>query len=216
MSSDLFRWGILSTAKIGRQQVLPALARSKSGCIQAIASRDAARAKAQADRFGAQQAYGNYNDLLADPDVDGVYIPLPTSQHTDWTLKAAEAGKHVLCEKPIGMVATDIDRLIAARDDTGLVISEAFMVWYHPQWHKVRDLISAGAIGRLRHVSGAFSYHLMDPENMRNQPELGGGALPDIGVYPVVSTLMTTGARMSRVTAQVEYSADFGTDIFAR
>lgn len=216
MSGSLFRWGILSTSKIGREQVLPALARSRSGVIHAIASRDPAKAAAEAARFGAARWYGDYDALLADPDIDGVYLPIPTSHHAEWSIRAAEAGKHVLCEKPIALRADDIDRIIAARDRTGSLISEAFMVAYHPQWHKVRDLIAEGAIGRLRQVTGGFSYHLTDPSNMRNQPDLGGGALPDIGVYPVVTTLLVTGAEPGEVTGQVEYSPEFGTDIYAR
>lgn len=216
MSKTLFRWGIMSTAKIGREQVLPAIAQSESGVIHAIASRDATRAQEQATRWSAPKSYDSYDALLADPDIDGVYIPLPTSQHTKWAIRAANAGKHVLCEKPISLKAGDIDALIAARDANDVVLSEAFMVWYHPQWHKVRDLISAGAIGTLRQVSGAFSYHLLDADNMRNRPELGGGALPDIGVYPVVTTLLATGGAAKDVRAEVVYSPEFGTDIYAR
>ncbi|GGH23079.1 Predicted dehydrogenase [Cribrihabitans marinus] len=216
MSRQPFRWGILSTAKIGREQVMPAIARSEDGVIHAIASRDADRAGALAARFGAPHSYGDYDALLADPEVDGVYLPIPTAHHAEWSIRAAAAGKHVLCEKPIALQAGQIDEIIAARDTHGVVISEAFMVWYHPQWHKVRALIAEGAIGRLRHVSGAFSYHLTDPANMRNKSELGGGALPDIGVYPVVTTLIATGAEPRGATAQVEYSPEFGTDIFAR
>lgn len=216
MSDSLFRWGIMSTAKIGREQVLPAIAQSETGVIHAIASRNSARAEAEAARWSAAKSYDSYNALLADPDVDGVYIPLPTSQHTEWAIRAANAGKHVLCEKPISLKAGDIDGIIAARDANDVVLSEAFMVWYHPQWHKVRDLISSGAIGTLRHVTGAFSYHLLDADNMRNRPELGGGALPDIGVYPVITTLMATGGKAGDVRAQVVYSTEFGTDIYAK
>lgn len=216
MTLQPFRWGVLSSSKIGREQVLPAIARSELGVLHGLASRSADRAQAEAARFGARKWFDDYDALLADPDIDGVYLPLPTAHHTEWTIRAAHAGKHVLCEKPIGMQAGDIDRLEAVQAETGVVISEAFMVWYHPQWHKVRELIAGGAIGRLRQVTGGFSYYLMDPSNMRNQPALGGGALPDIGVYPVVTTLMATGAEPGAVSAQVEYSPDFGTDIFAR
>ncbi|NDW44989.1 Gfo/Idh/MocA family protein [Ruegeria sp. PrR005] len=216
MTEPLFRWGILSTAKIAREHVMPAIARSETGVIHAIASRDAGRAQAQAARFSAARWYDGYDALLSDPDVDGVYIPLPTAQHVEWAIRAAEAGKHVLCEKPIALKADQIDRVIAARDTSGRVVSEAFMVWYHPQWHKVRDLIASGAIGALRQVTGGFSYHNTDPDNMRNRLELGGGALPDIGVYPVVTTLLATGAEMRRAEARIAYSEEFGTDFFAR
>lgn len=216
MTGPLFRWGILSTAKIAREHVLPAIARSETGVVHAIASRDPVRAQTQAARFDAARWYDDYDTLLADRDIDGVYIPLPTSHHTEWAIRAAEAGKHVLCEKPIAMKADVIDDIIAARDRTGRLISEAFMVWYHPQWHKVRELVASGAIGRLRQVTGGFSYNNRDPDNMRNRPELGGGALPDIGVYPVVSTLMVTGGEPGEITAQVDISRQFGTDIYAQ
>ena len=184
----MLRWGILSTAKIGRQQLLPAIVKAPNSALTAIASRDRENAFAVAAAFGIPNAFGSYEDLLAHPEVEAVYNPLPTAHHTEWTLKAIAAGKHVLCEKPMGMSVADIDRVMAAAKEAGVVVSEAFMVTYHPQWLKVRDLIAEGAIGRLIHVEAAFSYHNVDPANMRNQPELGGGALRDIGVYPVVTS----------------------------
>lgn len=211
----MFRWGILSTAKIGRDQLIPQIQDSVNGVVHAIASRDLTRARALADRFGVPIALGSYEELLASPDIDGVYIPLPTSQHIEWSIKAADAGKHVLCEKPIALDASQIGALISARDRNNVLVSEAFMVTYHPQWLKVRELIAAGAIGRLRHVQGAFSYYNRDPANMRNQPGLGGGGLPDIGVYTTVSTRLSTGAEPLRVQATVERDPDFGTDIYA-
>ena len=211
----MFRWGILSTAKIGREHVIPQLQDSENGVVTAIASRDHGRARALADRFGVPLAFASYEELLASPEVDGIYIPLPTSQHIEWSIKAAEAGKHVLCEKPISLRAGEIEPLIAARDANKVLVSEAFMVTYHPQWHKVRSLIAEGAIGRLRHVQGAFSYFNTDPDNMRNKPELGGGGLPDIGVYPTVSTRFATGREPLRVQAVVERDPGFGTDIYA-
>lgn len=211
----MFRWGIMSTAKIGRDHVIPQLQESDNGVVTAIASRDHGRARALADRFGVPLAFSSYEELLASPEVDGVYIPLPTSQHIEWSIKAAEAGKHVLCEKPIALHADEIAPLIAARDANGVLVCEAFMVTYHPQWKKVRELLAAGAVGRLRHVQGAFSYYNKDPENMRNQPGLGGGGLPDIGVYTTVSTRFSTGAEPVRVQATLERDADFGTDIYA-
>jgi predicted dehydrogenase len=211
----MFRWGILSTARIGREQVIPQLQDSGNGVVTAIASRDHARARALADRFGAPLAFWSYEDLLASDQVDGVYIPLPTSQHIEWSIRAAQAGKHVLCEKPIALHADEIAPLVAARDANKVLVCEAFMVTYHPQWRKVRELIADGAIGRLRHVQGAFSYFNIDPDNMRNQPDLGGGGLPDIGVYPTVSTRFSTGREPLRVQAVVERDPDFGTDIYA-
>ncbi len=211
----MFRWGVLSTAKIAREQLLPAMVNSENGIVTAIASRDLERAKSLARRFGAEHAFGSYDELLASYDVDGVYIPLPTSQHVEWTLKAANAGKHVLCEKPIALAAGDIAPLIEARDRNKVLVCEAFMVSYHPQWIKVRELVQDGAIGRVRHVQGAFSYYNVDPENMRNQLHLGGGALPDIGVYPTVATRLVTGKEPSRVQATVERDPKFGTDIYS-
>lgn len=211
----MFRWGVLSTAKIARLQLLPAMQDATNGVVSAIASRDQSRARDLADRFGAPHAFGSYEALLQSDDVDGVYIPLPTSQHVEWSLKAANAGKHVLCEKPIALDAGHIDELVAVRDSRGVVISEAFMVQYHPQWEKVRALIGEGAIGQLRQVSGVFSYHNVDPDNMRNQIALGGGALPDIGVYPTVTTGFATGREPIRVRAQVDRDAQFGTDSYA-
>ncbi|OCW55924.1 Gfo/Idh/MocA family protein [Hoeflea olei] len=211
----MFRWGILSTAKIGREQVIPQLQDSENGVVTAIASRDHARARALADRFGAPLAFASYEELLASDQVDGVYIPLPTSQHVEWAIKAAEAGKHVLCEKPLALKADDIAPVIAARDANKVLVCEAFMVAYHPQWKKVRELIAGGAIGRLRHVQGAFSYFNTDPDDMRNQPGLGGGGLPDIGVYPTVTTRFATKAEPLRVQAKVERDPTFGTDIYA-
>ncbi|WP_296743275.1 Gfo/Idh/MocA family oxidoreductase [Mesorhizobium sp.] len=211
----MFRWGVLSTAKIGREQLLPAIVDSENGVLSAIASRDLSKAKALGDRFGARHAFGSYEELLASKEVDGVYIPLPTSQHVEWTAKAIEAGKHVLVEKPLALDAKDILPLIKLRDEKKVLVCEAFMVVYHPQWIKVRDLIASGAIGRLRHVQGAFSYYNVDPNNMRNQLDLGGGALPDIGVYPTVSTRFSTGKEPVRVQATIERDKTFGTDIYS-
>jgi len=216
----MFRWGVLSTARIGREQVLPAIVEADNGVLSAVASRDKAKAAALAERFGVRHAFGSYEELLASAEVDGVYIPLPTAQHAEWAAKAVRAGKHVLVEKPLALAAKDILPLIALRDEKAkagrrVLVSEAFMVTYHPQWLKVRELVQAGAIGRLRHVQGVFSYYNVDPANMRNQLDLGGGALPDIGVYPTVTTRFVTGREPSRVQATVERDAKFGTDIYS-
>ncbi|EJM99958.1 Gfo/Idh/MocA family oxidoreductase [Phyllobacterium sp. YR531] len=211
----MFRWGILSTAKIGITAVIPAICDSENSVLSGIASRDFAKARSLADRFGAPLAFGSYEEMLASKDIDGVYIPLPTSQHVEWSLKAAEAGKHVLCEKPISLNAGEIAALLQARDKHGVLISEAFMITYHPQWLKVRELVQGGAIGTLRHVQAAFTYFNKDAGNMRNQLSLGGGALPDIGVYPTVATRFVTGKEPLRVAASVERDPDFGTDRYA-
>lgn len=211
----MLRFGILSTAKIGRELVVPAIQDAENAVVTAIASRDLTKARAMADRFSVPHAFGSYEEMLASDKIDAVYIPLPTSQHVEWTIKAADAGKHVLCEKPISLDASEIDSLIAARDRNKVLISEAFMVTYTPVWHKVRELLREGAIGRLRHVQGAFTYFNRDPGNMRNIPALGGGALPDIGVYPTITTRFVTGQEPLRVQAVTERDAEFGTDIYS-
>lgn len=211
----MFRWGVLSTAKIGRDLVIPAIVDSDNGVLAAIASRDIKKAREVGKRFGATHAFGSYEELLASDQVDGVYIPLPTSQHVEWAAKAAEAGKHVLVEKPLALNAAEIKPLIKLRDKKKVLISEAFMITYHPQWLKVRELIADGAIGTLKHVQAAFTYFNVDPNNMRNKIELGGGALPDIGVYPTVSTRFATGKEPKRVAASVEYDKKFKTDNFS-
>jgi predicted dehydrogenase len=211
----MFRWGILSTARIGREQFIPAVNLSDNGVLAGIASRDLKAAQKLAAQFGATHAFGSYEEMLASREIDGVYIPLPTSQHIEWSAKAAAAGKHVLCEKPIALKASEIGKLIKARDKYNVLISEAFMVTYHPQWLKVRDLIASGAIGTLRQVDAAFTYFNVDPGNMRNIPELGGGVVPDIGVYPTVVTRFATGKEPMRLQATVEYDPKFGTDRYA-
>ena len=211
----MIRWGILSTAKIAREQLVPAIQTARNGTLAAVASRSRDRADAFARQFGIPIAFGSYEDLLDSDQIDAVYIPLPTSQHVEWTIRALDAGKHVLCEKPISLRAGEIDQLIEARDRTGLLATEAFMVTYHPQWHKVRALLGEGAIGTLRHVQGAFSYFNVDPDNMRNKLELGGGGLPDIGVYPTVAARFATGKEPVRARASIDRDPNFGTDIYA-
>jgi len=211
----MLRFGILSTAKIGRELVVPAIQDAENCVVAAIASRDLSKARAMADRFSVPHAFGSYEEMLASDLIDAVYIPLPTSQHIEWTIKAADAGKHVLCEKPMSLKASEIDAVIAARDRNKVLISEAFMVTYSPVWHKVRSLLQEGAIGRLRHVQGAFTYYNRDATNMRNKPELGGGGLPDIGVYPTITTRFVTGKEPIRVQASTDRDPEFGTDIYS-
>jgi len=211
----MLRFGILSTAKIGRELVVPAIQDAENCVVTAVASRDEAKARAMADRFSVPHAFGSYEEMLASDTIDAVYIPLPTAQHVEWSIKAADAGKHVLCEKPIALNAGEIDALIAARDRNKVLISEAYMVTYSPVWRKVRALLAEGAIGRLRHVQGAFTYFNRDPGNMRNVPELGGGGLPDIGVYPTITTRFATGKEPVRVQASTDRDPDFGTDIYS-
>jgi predicted dehydrogenase len=211
----MLRFGIISTARIGRELVVPAIQDAENCVVTAIASRNLDSARAMADRFGAPHAFGSYEEMLASDVIDAVYIPLPTSQHVEWTIKAADAGKHVLCEKPIALKADDIDQLIAARDRNKVLVSEAYMVTYSPVWRKVRALLAEGAIGKLRFVQGAFTYYNRDPGNMRNIPALGGGGLPDIGVYPTITTRFSTGQEPLRIQATTERDPEFGTDIFS-
>ncbi|QGY32952.1 Gfo/Idh/MocA family protein [Pantoea cypripedii] len=211
----MFRWGVLSTAKIGHERLYPAIQDSHYGVLTAVASRDFNKARAMADRFGAPLAFGSYEELLASDEIDGVYIPLPSSQHIEWALKAAEAGKHVLVEKPVALHAGEIDQLVEAAERHKVVISEAYMVTYHPQWAKVRELIAEGAIGNLRQVQGSFCFYTDDATDMRNQLALGGGALPDIGVYPVVTTRFATGKEPLRTQAIVKCDPASGVDTYS-
>ena len=177
------RWGVLSTAAIGRNKVLPAMQKGSYCRIDAIASRDLAKAQQAAAQLGIPTAYGSYEELLADPEIDAIYKPLPNHLHVPWTIKAAEAGKHVLCEKPLSLTVAEAESLLAVRKRSGVKIGEAFMVRCHPQWLRVRELLRQGRIGTLRTVMGFFSYYNVDPANIRNHAEYGGGALMDIGCY---------------------------------
>ncbi len=179
------RWGILGAANIAVKKVIPAMQAGKFSDIRAIASRNLDIAKLAASSLGIPKAYGSYEELLSDPEIDAVYIPLPNNLHVEWTIKAAEAGKHILCEKPIALTALEVRKLIEIRDRTGVKIQEAFMVRTHPTWITVRELIRNGRIGKLGAITGFFSYFNKDAENIRNKVEMGGGALMDIGCYCV-------------------------------
>ncbi|CAK7262166.1 MULTISPECIES: Gfo/Idh/MocA family protein [unclassified Shinella] len=211
----MFRWGVLSTATIARQQILPAIAESENGVVSAIASRNLAKAQTLARRFNASNAFGSYEELLASPDVDGVYIPLPTSMHVDWTKRAVEAGKHVLVEKPLANDAAEVESLLVLCQGRSLLVSEAFMIVYHPQWQKLREIVVSDRLGALRQVQGAFTYHNVDPGNVRNIQVLGGGGMADIGVYPILATRFATNTEPKRVRATIRRDAVFGTDVHA-
>jgi len=211
----MLRFGILSTAAIAQRNVIPAILDADNCVIEGIASRDLARARAVADRFLIPKAFGSYEEMLSSDDIDAVYIPLPTAYHIEWAIKAAQAGKHVLCEKPIALNAQQIDDVIAARDKYNVVVSEAFMITYSPVWHKVRELLANGAIGELKHVQGAFCYFNDNPNDMRNIVELGGGGLLDIGVYPTIATRFSTGLEPIRVRATLERDPRYGTDTYS-
>ena len=211
---DRVRWGVLGAAKIAREWVCPGIHASDHGVVAAIASRTPGKAEALAGPYGAR-THATYEALLDDPEIDAVYIPLPNDDHVEWTLKTLDAGKHVLTEKPIALEAGEIDRLIAARDRSGKLAAEAFMVTHHPQWLRARELVQDGAIGRLRQVQSGFTFMNRDPANIRNDASRGGGALRDIGVYPTVTTRFVTGAEPVAVT-RAEIDWDMGIDATAR
>jgi predicted dehydrogenase len=203
MSGDLLRWGVFSTAKIGIEKVIPATVAAARCEVVAIASRDLGRARATASGLGIARAFGSYEDLLADPDVDAVYNPLPNHLHADWTIAAAVAGKHVLCEKPLATTAAEAELMIQACEAEGVLLMEAFMYRLHPTWEAVRDLLASGRIGELRAVQSWFSYFNDDPNDIRNQLDAAGGALYDIGCYCVNLSRMLFGAEPIRVQGTV-------------
>ena len=212
MSGDLLRWGVLSTAKIGIEKVIPATVAAARCEVVAIASRDLGRAESAASGLGIARAFGSYEDLLADADVDAVYNPLPNHLHTEWTIAAARAGKHVLCEKPLATNAAEAERMIQVCEAEGVLLMEAFMYRLHPTWEAARDLLASGRIGELRAVQSWFSYFNDDPRNIRNIVEAGGGALYDIGCYCVNLSRMLFGAEPIRVQGRVTRDPVTGVD----
>jgi predicted dehydrogenase len=206
------RWGVLGAAKIAVEKVIPAMQRGDASEVVAIASRDVAKAEAAARALGVPRAYGSYNALLADSDVEAVYIPLPNHLHREWTVEAARRGKHVLCEKPIGMNAAEAEAVLEARDRTGVLIEEAFMVRTHPQWLRAMDLARSGRLGRVGSYLGYFSYYNDDPRNIRNIAEAGGGGLLDIGCYLVTTSRMIFGEEPRRVVSLIARDPAGGTD----
>ena len=210
--SKKIRWGVLSTANIGVKKVLPAMQRGQLSTVSAIASRDLPKAQAIAAQLNIPAAYGSYEELLADPNIDAIYNPLPNQLHVPLTIRAAEAGKHVLCEKPIAMSRAEAESLIAVRDRTGVLIGEAFMIRSHPQWLRTRALIDEGRIGTLRSVAAFFSYFNADPANIRNRPETGGGALYDIGCYCIQSARYAFGQEPTRVCGLIDRDPQLQTD----
>ncbi len=206
------RWGVLGAAKIALTKIIPAMQKSDLARVVAIASRDKDKARAAADQLGIARAYGSYEELLDDPEIEAIYNPLPNHLHVPWSIRAAERGKHVLCEKPIALSADQARELLAARDRTGVQIGEAFMVRTHPQWHKVKELIADGRIGELRLVTGHFSYYLRDPSNIRSRPDWGGGALMDIGCYPIFISRWLFDAEPAEVMSLIESDPDMHVD----
>ena len=207
------RWGILSTAAIGRTKVIPGIQRAAQCEVVAIASRDLRVAKRVATELGIPIAHGSYEALLADPGIDAVYVPLPNHLHAEWTIAAAEAGKHVLCEKPLAMTVRDAERMIEAAERAGVQLMEAFMYRLHPSWVAARDIVASGRIGRLTAVHSWFSYYNDDPANIRNVLAAGGGALYDIGCYSVNLSRMLFDGEPDRVEGFVVRDPLNGTDV---
>jgi len=207
------RWGVLSTAKIATQKVIPAMQQGEYCQMTAIASRNLEKAQAAARRLGIPKAYGSYEELLADPEVDAVYNPLPNHLHVPWSIRALNAGKHVLCEKPISLTAAEAQELLdAAQKQPQLKVMEAFMYRHHPQWQQARQLVAEGKIGDLRTIQSFFSYYNDDPGNIRNMADIGGGGLMDIGCYLISLSRFIFGTEPRRVCGIIEYDPQFKVD----
>jgi predicted dehydrogenase len=209
------RWGVLGAAKIARKKVIPAMQQGACCEIAAIASRDLAKAQTAARELGIPRAYGSYEELLRDPQIEAVYNPLPNHLHVPWTVRAAEAGKHVLCEKPIALTADEARQLLEVRARTGVKIGEAYMVRTHPQWVRTRELIREGRIGPLQSILGFFSYRNIDPANIRNVRAYGGGGIMDIGCYPIHTSRFIFGEEPRRAIALIERDPSTGIDRLA-
>jgi predicted dehydrogenase len=215
MARQKVKWGVLGVASIATRKVIPGMQKGEWSEIRAIASRDLKKAEEAARQLGIPKAYGSYEELLADQEIEAVYNPLPNHLHVPWSSKAAEAGKHVLCEKPLSLTVAEARTLLAVRERSRVKIGEAFMVKTHPQWLRTRELIRNDAIGELRAVVGVFSYFNRDPGNVRNKPEWGGGGMLDIGCYPITTSRFVFGKEPTRVAGLVERDPDFKTDRLA-
>ena len=207
------RWGVLGTARIGRTKVIAGIRKGQRCEVAAIASRDEGTARRVAAELGIARAHGSYEALLDDPDIDAVYIPLPNHLHAEWTIAAARAGKHVLCEKPLALTPADAERMVAACRDASVLLMEAFMYRLHPSWEAVRQMVATGRIGQLRAVHSWFSYFNDDPADIRNRADSGGGALYDIGCYCVNLSRMLFGGEPERVDAAITWDRATGTDV---
>jgi predicted dehydrogenase len=209
------RWGILSSAKIGREKVIPAIQSSLHGEVVAIASRTQASADQAAQALGIKHAYASYEALLADPNIDAIYNPLPNHLHVPWSIKAIEAGKHVLCEKPLGLNTADVEKLIAvAQQHPTLKVMEAFMYRFHPQWQAAKDLVRNNSIGQVRSIHSHFAYNNHEPDNIRNNADWGGGALMDIGCYCISLSRFIYDEEPLRVLGQITPYAGYDVDCF--
>jgi predicted dehydrogenase len=206
------RWGILGAANIALKKVIPGMKKSALVDVVAIASRDIAKARAAASDLGIPRAYGSYEELIDDPDIEAIYNPLPNHLHVPWSIRAAERGKHVLCEKPIALTAKEARQLLEVRDRTGVKIGEAFMVRTHPQWLKVKEIIESGRIGELRLIAGHFSYYHRDPADIRSRVEWGGGALMDVGCYPITISRWLFGAEPMEVVGLIDRDPEMKID----
>ena len=206
------KWGVLSTAAIGLRRVIPAMQNSEWCEITAIASRDLTKAQEAARKLGIKKAYGSYEELLADPEIEAIYNPLPNHLHVPWSIKAAEAGKHVLCEKPVSLNVAEARTLLQARDRFSVKIGEAFMVRTHPQWLRTRELVRSGRIGELRSAFGYFGYYDTDPTSVANIAAIGGGAIMDIGCYPIKTSRFIFGEEPLRVSAVMDRDPEMKID----
>lgn len=210
MSKQL-RWGIVGAADIAIKSVMPGIQASRTGILQAVASRGIDKARAAADKFGIQQAYGSYEELLANPNIDAVYIPLPNHLHREWTIRAAEAGKHILCEKPLALTAAEAQEMVDACAKAGVVLAEAFMYRHHPRMEQIKQLIASGEIGELRALRGAFTFNnAADLTNIRYRSEWGGGGLYDVGCYPISAARYFLGREPEAVTVHAMFSPEHG------
>jgi predicted dehydrogenase len=209
------RWGVLSTARIGVGKVIPGMQKGAFCEVTAVASRDLERARSVAAEIGIPKAYGSYEELLKDPDIDAVYIPLPNHLHAPWTMAAARSGKHVLCEKPLALNSAEAAEMVEACRRAKVRLMEAFMYRLHPQWVKVREIVESGRLGRLVAIQSFFSYKLLDSGNIRNVPEYGGGGLMDIGCYCVNLSRMLFGQEPREVRGGLYRHPDLGVDILA-
>ncbi|TIP25880.1 MAG: Gfo/Idh/MocA family oxidoreductase [Mesorhizobium sp.] len=209
---DPVRWGIIGTAAIAVEKVIPSMMTAVGLEVVAIASRNADKARDAAARFGIGRSYGSYDGILADPEIEAVYIPLPNHLHVQWAIRAAEAGKHVLCEKPLALHVEELKRLIDCRDRTGKRIQEAVMIRAHPQWEEILSIVASGEIGEVRAVQGVFTEINLDPKSIVNDVAHGGGALYDLGVYPIAAARMVFGAEPERAFAVIDIDPVFGVD----
>ncbi len=209
---DKVRWGILGVATIALKRVIPAMKLTANSVVTAIASRDLTRAKEGAAKAGVEKAYGSYEELLADPSIEAIYNPLPNHMHVEWSIKAMDAGKHVLCEKPISMNAKEAETLISVRNRTGKMVEEAFAIRNHPQWPALREVIDSGEVGAVKGVQTMLCLNSRDPNDIRNKADIGGGALYDLGSYAATGCRMVFNAEPLRAIGLFEIDPEFGTD----